>query len=351
MKIIENDQLKALSSPSYNFFFRKTDGFFVRWGATKEDDPDFSPFGCEILDLELSEGRCDGSCQICYKGNGHDQPEYHMTLDQFKLILDKMPKTLTQIAFGLTNTTSNPDIWGILSEARNREIVPNLTSHGLDITPEVAEKLAAVCGAVAISVVNKEKSYNAIDLLTKAKEKPGSTLKQVNIHFVYHSANEDAVYNVFKDIKTDPRLKKLNAIVLLGLKQKGKAETGFESLGYERFAKIIEYAMANQIPIGFDSCSQCKYERWVKSSNLSDEDKKRMLIVAEPCESNLFSFYINCHGIAYPCSFMEGTEGWEEGISVFDHQDFVNDVWNHEKFQEWRKKLLGNNRNCPVYKV
>ncbi len=48
MKIVENEIGKALYSENYNFLFRYKDGFFMRWGKTTRDDPQFSPYGPEL---------------------------------------------------------------------------------------------------------------------------------------------------------------------------------------------------------------------------------------------------------------------------------------------------------------
>ena len=53
-EIFESERLKMLNSPSYNFLFRKTDGFFVRTGQTIMDDPTHSIYGPEIADIEIS---------------------------------------------------------------------------------------------------------------------------------------------------------------------------------------------------------------------------------------------------------------------------------------------------------
>lgn len=36
--ILENKDAKIVKSKDYNYMFRKSDGFFARWGKTKEDD-------------------------------------------------------------------------------------------------------------------------------------------------------------------------------------------------------------------------------------------------------------------------------------------------------------------------
>jgi len=64
--IIEGVNKKYCRSEDYNYNFDKETGFFARWGKTKEDDPDYSPFGPEILDLEISSGGdCLGNCPFC----------------------------------------------------------------------------------------------------------------------------------------------------------------------------------------------------------------------------------------------------------------------------------------------
>ena len=47
MKIKETDEVKFGASPEYNFFFNKKTGLFMRWGKTKKEDPQMSPFGPE----------------------------------------------------------------------------------------------------------------------------------------------------------------------------------------------------------------------------------------------------------------------------------------------------------------
>ena len=111
LKIINNEKYKICRSSDYNFIFNKKTGFFARWGKTKKEDPLCGP-SPEILDLEISSGGdCKGKCPFCYKCNGEDgDPTHNMTFEEFKIIFDKMPPTLTQIAFGIMDITTNPDL-------------------------------------------------------------------------------------------------------------------------------------------------------------------------------------------------------------------------------------------------
>ena len=344
MQLLDDSLFKACRSEEYNYIFRKADGFFARWGRTKDHDPQKAPFP-EILDIEVSTGDCSSNCPFCYKANTQGNGQ-HMNLATFSQIIDKM-EFLTQIALGITDIDANPDLVGMLEYARKKGIVPNFTMTGFGLNEGLADKISELCGAIAVSVYGHTKNlaYNTIKALTDRG------MKQVNIHLLYHSKNEDHVYKVIHDVKTDPRLTNLNAVVLLGLKTKGRAEDGFEALSYDRFQKIIEYCFDRSVPIGFDSCSAPKFEEYLKKADIPEGQKKNLLQMSEPCESTLFSFYINYLGQGFPCSFMEGTEGWETGINVLEAEDFVHDVWNHPRIVHWRNRLLEKCRHCPVYKV
>jgi len=63
--IIETNTCKLCKGEGYNYFFDKRSGMFARWGKKTSDDPQFSPVGPEILDLEISSGRCQGNCAFC----------------------------------------------------------------------------------------------------------------------------------------------------------------------------------------------------------------------------------------------------------------------------------------------
>jgi len=347
MQILESNKFKVLTSPDYNYVFNKENGFFVRFGKTIEEDPDFSSYGCELLDLEISAGRCSSGCFFCYKENGPNEPEINMTFAQFKEIFDKLPRTICQIALGICDCHSNPDLFKIIRYARKKGVICNYTTNGLDVTPVVAELTARFCGAVAVSIVNKEKSYDAIKLFSDAM-RPNFTLKQINIHYVISTERIKSAMQIVDDVANDPRLKKVNAIVWLQYKQKGKNPDILHSVtNVDIYKKLIEHCENKGVGYGFDSCSQYLFIESIKDR----KNSAQLETLSDPCESLLYSLYINCKGIAYPCSFCEGAPGWEEGIPAFECNDFVEDIWNHPKFTNWRERLLKNNRRCPIYNI
>lgn len=341
MKITESPKEKLIKSDGYNLYFNKDNGFTVRCGNKLEDDPQFSPMP-EILDIEISKGSCMGKCPMCYKTNGQPKnPTKHMSIDTFRQILDRFEihgvNCLTQAALGLTDTTSNPDFWLILEECRKRGIIPNFTTHGLDITPEISHKVSKLCGAVAVSIVNKEKSYDTVKMFTD------TGMKQVNIHLTIYKERLNFIYKVLSDIKNDPRLSELNAIVLLTYKPKGNG--CFTNLNFKEFSDLITHCDSLKINYGMDSCSCHMFEKWIKKNN-----REELLDYCEKCESGCFSSYISSDGFYYPCSFCEGEYKWKDGIDILSHKNF-REIWNGSKNLEFRKKLMENNRKCPIFSI
>lgn len=346
--------MKVVKSPGYNYIFNPKNGYFARWGNTHEDDPVMSPFGPEIADIEITTS-CSGPegkvCGFCYKAN--TPIGENMSLETFKTIFAKLPKNLTQIAFGADATgKANPDMWKIMEYCRTNDInpvIPNITIANADLV--TARKLADTCGAVAVSRYdNKNVCYDTVQRLTTFG------LKQTNIHQLLAEETFDNVIETIHDIKNDDRLKELNAIVFLSLKKKGRGK-GYTPLSQEKFEQVINMALEAEIPFGFDSCSANKFLKATKNHPRASD----FAVMAEPCESTCFSLYVNVEGKYFPCSFSEGHDfgragDWSDGIDLTKINSFIPELWNNQKTLQFRNALLNNLdelgvRKCPLYEI
>jgi intein/homing endonuclease len=56
---------KMVQSPTYNYIMNERTGLFKRWGKDLDDNPQYSPIGNEILDLEVST-ICHQGCKFCF---------------------------------------------------------------------------------------------------------------------------------------------------------------------------------------------------------------------------------------------------------------------------------------------
>ena len=232
-------------------------------GETKADDPEMCPVGPEILDIEISVNGCPNNCEFCYKENNNG-PATNMTLGEFKEILDKFPKTLTQVAFGITGTQTNPDFIGMMKYCREKGIIPNFTLSGIDATDEFIEESSKLIGAVAVSAYKTDKNvcYNTV------RKYIDQGITQTNIHLLVSAQTIEFVYEVLDDYKNNPKLKGMNAIVFLGVKPKGRAKGKFDSITQNEYMALVDHCLREGISFGFDSCSAPKYEKAVKALNI-----------------------------------------------------------------------------------
>lgn len=348
--VIDSDNFKKFRSPLYNYEFNKNSGFFARWGTNFDNDPLYAP-SPEILDLEISINGCKNNCKFCYKGNSNSEPT-NMSFETFRKIVSKFPKSLTQIAFGITGVKTNPDFVSMLDYSKNIGIIPNFTLSGIDLDDNIAKDIVKYIGAVAVSIYENDKNigYDTVELFTKLG------IKQTNIHLMISNETKDFVNEVVDDVINDKRLKDLNAVVFLSLKPKGRAKDNFNSISNDDFSKLIfkcfNLRKNHNFNFGFDSCTAPAFENFV-NCYCKDDVKKQLIMMSESCESSLFSSYINVYGEFFPCSFSENEYGWEKGIDVVNCNDFIPDVWYNERVVKFRNDLLNTCkdgcRNCVMF--
>lgn len=351
--ILDSKRMKICKSEDYNFVFNKEDGQFARWGRTKEEDPLFSPFGPEIADIEISTicNGVGGPCKFCYKKNGPRGE--NMSLDTFKKVLNKLTgggvSPLGQVAFGIGDIDANPDMWLIFEECRKNGIVPNVTINGNYLEDYHVKRLSELCGAVAVSRYEpKDVCYDAVKRLTDAG------MNQVNIHQLMCAESFDDCMALIDDYNSDERLKDMRAVVFLALKPQGRGTSLTPLSNVGKYKQLIEKAFSENVPCGFDSCSASIFLKAMEDS----PKYKEYEMLAEPCESYLFSIYVDVFGRTVPCSFLEGKR---EAIDILSCDNFLKDIWNGPIVGAWREELLATAnsddslvkgcRQCPVYDI
>ena len=350
--IIETDRFKIIRSLKYNSFMDKKTGYFARWGKTKEDDPTLCEFGPEIADIEVSTV-CSFGCKFCYKSN--TSKGKNMSFETFQKVFAKLTNNgkgspLGQIAFGLGNFDANPDLWKIFEYCKENEVTPNVTINGDRMTDADFTRLAKTCGAVAVSrYTPTDLCYDAVQKLTE------NGLSQTNIHQVISQESYEDCLQLIEEACTDPRLENLNAIVFLALKERGRGVKMHSLRSAEKYKKLVDKAFKSGVDVGFDSCSAPLFMKAIENH----PDYEQLYQLAEPCESTLFSIYVDVEGKVWPCSFMENEE--YEPVDLLEIEDFRKECWHSEKLNKFRKELLETAhcdnclvkgvRECPKYNL
>lgn len=358
-EIAETETHKLVRSKEFNLDFDKRTGYTKMWGETEDQDPTWSPFGPVIMDIEVTK-KCFGPrnstndtarytrCSYCYKSANPNESD-GMTLDEFKTIFHKIPRTLTQIAFGAdAAATANPHLFDIMRYCRENDynkVAPNLTIA--DVTDETADFLASVVGAVAVSLhFSHDVCYDTV------RKMLDRGVKQTNMHVVLSKSELKNIDRLLNDYHTDPRLNGLNAIVFLSLKQKGRG-TKQQQVTNDEFKQIIDRCYSENIPFGMDSCSAARFIEVIQDH----PDKDEIIKFVEPCESTAFSSYVDHTGKFWPCSFMEDEHlDWVGSApSLLDpNVNFMRDVWysdRAEKFRKNAKECVQCGRGCQLYDI
>lgn len=355
--IFQNTKVKTFRSNAYNYTFDYRSGYFRRWGRKPEHNPVWSPFGPEIIDIEISAGSgCPMRCSYCYKGNvPSGNPPKNMSFETFRTIFNKLPHITTinskiffpiSIAFGITSVNTNPHMFDMFDYCRRYGVVPNLTINGADqINDNTLRRLTQTCGAISVSI-NKTNFDKGYLLIKRMADLDGS---KINIHYVLSKQSKDFAYDLCDSVADDFRLKRVNSIVFLGLKPKNRGAE-YDVLPLEDFIDITSFCLFRNIHFGFDSCSAPRFEASIEENAISDDQKKTLLACTERCEAGLFSAYIDVNGKYWHCSFDENNEN-DKGIDVLAVNDFRKDIWLSEYIKSWRKKLIEFGRECPLFPV
>jgi len=334
-RLLTNNEIKAVFSPVYNYVFRKGDGFFARWGKAKQDDPSFAPFGPELLDISITSKCFPGSCKYCYQNAKHDGVE--MSVATMCKILDAIPQTVCQIALGGGEPTMHSQFCDILKVIRDHDIVPNYTTNGYNLTDEIVKATVRYCGAVATS-------YHGDWSVTMDSVNRFSAegMVQTNVHFVLSESTIDEAIDLMHR-KPQDGFENINAIIFLLYKPQGRAPASDILCGKEKIQELFEAMQQCQaFKIGFDSCSVPMLYHMLSAQ----KDIEMLNVLAEPCESSLFSYYIDVDCMGYPCSFCKNHV---EPVCIDvenEKYDFLRNTWYHMNTNEFRSKSIHSTDNC-----
>ena len=116
---------------------------------------------------------------------------------------------------GVGNPNQHPEFPRMLQLAREKYgIVPNYTTNGRGLTPEVVEATAKYCGAVAVS------AYAPYDELTEAINLLSAAGVTVHVHFILNAVSVDTAIEWLKCLPSF--LSSAKAIIFLNYKPVGR---------------------------------------------------------------------------------------------------------------------------------
>lgn len=323
---------KIFKNKEYELLFNTQTGFEVLRGINGNEDP-FVTEAPTMLDCGIM-GHCKNKCEFCYQG---DKYQPNMKLEDFKQIIDEIKYHTNQVALGgRGNPEDHENFEEILKYSKENGVVPNYTTAGNNITPEIVEISKKYTGAVAISFYDKPFTYDALNMFINGGVK-------TNIHFIYSSKSHDLAMRILngEDIWSGKiNLEKLNAIVFLLFKPIGRGKNLLEWIPSEKQVKEFGQLMGKsktKFKVGADSCLINHIQKYANFS-------KHQKMAVDTCESGRMSVYITPDMKLVPCSFADHDK---YGCDIKEHK--IKKVWNKaEPFQIFRKILKNKSDCCPA---
>lgn len=286
--------------------------------------------------------KCSVGCQHCYMNAGSED-DGELDTASFKRALDVLADmNVFHIALGGGEALERNDLFEIAEYAKTKNLVPNLTTSGAKVTPELAEKMK-IFGQVNISLDGIAQNYsvfrgkdmfstadNAIECLIKAGVPTG-------INCVVGQSNFEGITELFEYASK----KGINEIEFLRLKPSGR---GMENYLHQRTTyrqnislapKLAELSAKYNITAKID----CSFVPMFCYHNPPMEMLES--IATYGCEAGNVLLGIRSNGLVSGCSFLKSS-----GMSVFDLASDLKNEGSFDKISNWLKNAPEPCKSC-----
>lgn len=199
-------------------------GAYVRTGILDKNGKDtgVDPFMASyphLIDVGIMGHCIHGKTGLCAKAgigcyqSGLLVEQPNMSVDDFRWIAEQSNGKCNQFALGGRGDPDQHEHFEeILKICRENILVPNFTTSGYGMTPEIAKLCKQYCGAVAVSWYRSEYTLNAIQMLLDAGVK-------TNIHYVL---GKNSIDEAIDRLKRNDFPKGINAVIFLLHKPAGQ---------------------------------------------------------------------------------------------------------------------------------
>lgn len=326
----------VIKDEKYHFVsaFDTETGAYVRTGILDENgrDTGVDPFMASfphLIDVGVMGHCIHGKTGLCAKAgigcyqSGLLVEQPNMTVEDFRWIAEQCKGRCNQLALGgRGDPDQHEQFEDLLRISWENNLVPNFTTSGYGMTPELATLCKQYCGAVAVSWYRSEYTLNAIRMLQDVGVK-------TNIHYVLGKNSIDEAIDrlVRNDFPTG-----INAVIFLLHKPAGQgSQANVLDFNDSRVAQFFaQVDRRHPFKVGMDSCNVPGAIQFCKSILPESLDT---------CEGGRYSCYIGADMMMVPCSFDQ-----KKRYEVSLREMSIVDAWNSEPFERFRNKMR---HSCP----
>ena len=319
---------------NFKYAFDTETGAYIRTGILDEngndtgDDPFMGSYP-HLIDVGVMGHCTHGKTGLCAKAGiecyqrGMFVEKPNMTVEDFRWIAEQSKGKCNQFALGgRGDPDQHENFQEILQICRENNLVPNFTTSGYGMTPEIASLCKKYCGAVAVSWYRSEYTLRAIQMLLDAGVK-------TNIHYVL---GNNSIDEAISRLEENDFPKGINAVIFLLHKPAGQGTVenmlSVSDPRVEIFFSLVD--KGHPFKVGMDSCNVPGAIRFCKSILPESLDT---------CEGGRYSCYIGADMIMVPCSFDQ-----QKQYEVSLKEMTIEDAWNSEPFEQFRDNMR---KSCP----
>ena len=312
-------------------------GMYIRTGILDEEgnDTGVDPFMASyphLIDVGIMGHCIHGKTGLCAKAgigcyqSGMLVQKPNMTVEDFRSIAQQSRGRCNQFALGGRGDPDQHEHFEeILRICRENGLVPNFTTSGYGMTPDIAALCKRYCGAVAVSWYRSEYTLRAIRTLLEAGVR-------TNVHYVL---GNNSIDEAIERLRENSFPEGINAVIFLLHKPAGQgSEANVLAVDDPRVAEF--FALLDQphpFKVGMDSCNVPGALRYCKAILPESLDT---------CEGGRYSCYVGADMTMVPCSFDQ-----HQTYAVSLREMSIAEAWNSEPFERFRNKMRRACPDCP----
>jgi len=320
-----------------------------RWSRAEDD----GVMGARPLAAPLEAhlqvtNRCDAGCQGCYTGATPQGAAGEWGLEEWKRAVDALADAgVFHLALGGGESATLPWLGELAEHARQRGLVPNLTTSGL----AGVDELLAICdrfGQINVSIDGIGDAYAAVrgfDGFARADaaiERLRARKKEIGLNCVVTRQNFDRLGEIF----AYARRRKLNEVELLRFKPQGRGVKTYAALvcsdaQHRAFLpEVLRLARRHRVRVRVD----CSYTPMIAHHDPGAELLAQLAVYG--CTGGDFLIGAKASGVMTACSFATPPPDKPP-------VDAIGDYWDRPDafgaFRTWREDAVEPCRSCAYH--
>ena len=273
--------------------------------------------------------RCNLFCKGCYTTTAADE-KCDMDFEKAKRIIDNLSKmNVFSVSFGGGEPTLYPQLFELAEYARSKNILPNITTNGVNMTAELAGKMK-IFGNVHLSlhtINDKSHLEKAVKLLTSAG------IKQIGLNLLLSKDTVSDIKGIFKWAKALG----FKRVLCLRYKSTDKNQDITDMSIDKNYREIFKDLYCCGKKYRLKLMSDCSaFQEFAGYGEISE--KLLYYLDTNGCQGGNAYIAITVDGGVKPCSF------WNEAF--FDAETMTQNDWLYsEKIVDFRNTY--HSEHCP----